>query len=140
VETVIGLRGRIDRLNGRLGFEPDPRFAIVSIGCESHGRPPRPAVERYDGGWVGCHLPEPTRELAEELVRLNSLGYFGVELRADAGEGPDEWAALRRLVLAAAADDHQRRTLEDTPAWDLLWDGYEQEEWLNRLGTRDESP
>jgi hypothetical protein len=136
---MIGIRGRLERLRSSLGPEPTPEYAIVSIGCVVADQPRRPAVEWYDAGMIGCPIPEPTAELAEALVRLHSLSYFGVELEHGPGMDPED-RELRCLVLASAVDDRQRRILAGVPAWHVGWEPQEMDEWLARHGIRGESP
>src|SRR4051812_33179518 len=105
-----GIRARVDRLRSKLGAEPAPEFAIVSIGCVMPGRPIRPSVERYEGGCIGCLIP-PTPGLARALLGLKAIG---VEL------GPDD-TGLRPLILDAA-DPAQRRILDGVPDWSVAFE------------------
>jgi hypothetical protein len=128
-----GIRSRVDRLRSKLGPGPTAEHTIVRIGTAG------PADEWYDVSLIGCAIPQPTPELAEALLRFNSLGMFGVELGTESGMPPDEEAELRGLILASAVDDRQRRILTGVRDWDVVWEGWEMEQWITLPAPGDET-
>jgi hypothetical protein len=128
-----GIRARLDRMRSRLGPEPSAEHSIVRIG------PPGLPVERYGAGLIGCTISEPTPELAETLLGLDSLGVFGAVLGMNSGMEPDEEAELRRLILASVVDNRHRGILAGVPAWDVVWESWEMERWATRPGPREEA-
>ena len=59
---MTGIRGLVDRLRSKLGPEPTPEYALVSIGCRcraGHPAPPSSGTRGDSPGW--SIAPSPSR-------------------------------------------------------------------------------